>query len=203
MYKLIQTVPKKRRGGVTISHSSDSRAGPATRLPKSSTPLTGLDLVGNVQRLVDVLGKDGRGQTKLGIVGSLERLFGRLEFDEHDDGSENLFVSDLHLFTDVSKDGRLDKESLVSEPVPPGQQVGAVVFTRFDVTHDPVVLDLTDLGSLEGIGLEGITDLEGLDVLQESLRELVVNALLNENPAREAYRAGSCQPQRDLVKPTS
>ena len=43
-----------------------------------------------------------------------------------------------------------------------------------------VVLRLRDLGSLERLGVEGVSDLEGGRLLEEELHELVVDALLHE-----------------------
>jgi hypothetical protein len=46
-------------------------------------------------------------------------------------------------------------------------------------TH--VVLDLRDLRTLEGIGLEGVTNLQRLDVRQELFLELVVHLFVNKD----------------------
>lgn len=46
-------------------------------------------------------------------------------------------------------------------------------------TH--VVLNLRDLGTLEGIGLEGVTDLQRLDVRQELFLELVVHLFVDKD----------------------
>ena len=142
--------------------------------------------MGDVESPRDVLGKDSRGETVLGIVGSLENLLLGLELDQDDDGSENFLMTDLHRLVDISKDGRLDIVTLVTESLSSEKQVGTVVFTRLDVTHDPVVLNLTDLGTLESIGLEGVANLESLGVFKELLLELVVDALLDKDPVTMA-----------------
>jgi len=95
-------------------------------------------------------------------------------------------MTDLHRLVDISKDGRLDIVTLVTESLSSEKQVGTVVFTRLDVTHDPVVLNLTDLGTLESIGLEGVANLESLGVFKELLLELVVDALLDKDPVTMA-----------------
>ena len=151
-----------------------------------TTELTSFQLVGDVESPRDVLGKDSRGETVLGIVGSLENLLLGLELDQDDDGSEDFLMTDLHRFVDISKDGRLDIVTLVTESLSSEKQVGTVVFTRLDVTHDPVVLNLTDLGTLESIGLEGVANLESLGVFKELLLELVVDALLDKDPVTMA-----------------
>lgn len=49
------------------------------------------------------------------------------------------------------------------------------------MTWTHVVLNLGDLGTLEGIGLEGVTDLELLDVGQELFLELVVDLFMDKD----------------------
>ncbi len=57
--------------------------------------------------------------------------------------------------------------------------LGTSLFSLFNITHYTVVLKLRNLGTLEGVLLEWITDLVLLGASLESLNELVVNALLN------------------------
>lgn len=57
----------------------------------------------------------------------------------------------------------------------------AFILPRLDVTHDAVELSLRNLGTLERILLEGVSDLEGLNVLRELVDELVVDGLLDED----------------------
>ena len=44
-----------------------------------------------------------------------------------------------------------------------------------------VELDLGDLGTLEGVGVEGITDLDRPSLLEEAFHELVIDSLLYED----------------------
>lgn len=62
----------------------------------------------------------------------------------------------------------------------------AFILPRLDVTHDAVELSLRNLGTLERILLEGVSDLEGLNVLRELVDELVVDGLLDEDTGSRA-----------------
>ena len=44
-----------------------------------------------------------------------------------------------------------------------------------------VELDLRDLRTLEGLGVEGVPDLEGPSLLCEALEKLIVDAFLDED----------------------
>jgi hypothetical protein len=56
-----------------------------------------------------------------------------------------------------------------------------VLFTRLDVSHNTLLLDLRDLWALEDVWLEGVADFKGLDVLLEGLGELLVDSGLDKD----------------------
>lgn len=55
-----------------------------------------------------------------------------------------------------------------------GCDCGTLVLASLNVAHDAVVLQLADLGTLEGILVEWIADLVCLGTLLEGLDELVI-----------------------------
>lgn len=59
--------------------------------------------------------------------------------------------------------------------------LGTGLLALLDVTHDTVELELRDLGALEGVWLEWIADLVLVGTLLEAGKELVVDALLDED----------------------
>jgi hypothetical protein len=59
--------------------------------------------------------------------------------------------------------------------------LGTLGLAALDVVHDTVVLSLRDLGALESVLGEGVTDLDVLGVLGELFSELLVDLLLDKD----------------------
>lgn len=142
---------------------------------------TSLEGVGDADGGVDVLGVDGGGETVAGVVAEGDDLSLVLELGDGADGAENLLLHDLHVGADVGEDGGLDEVALVAVAVATNLDSSALLLTGLDVAHDAVELELGDLGTLEGVGSEGVADLvlEGAGL--EGLEELVVDVLLDED----------------------
>ena len=66
---------------------------------------TGLEFVCSLDRPVDVLREDGSSKTVDGVVGLTEDILIILELDDNTDGTEDLFLDNLHVGTNVDKDG--------------------------------------------------------------------------------------------------
>lgn len=140
---------------------------------------TGTELVGDTDGSVEVLGVDSSGETVAGVVSGLDNLLLSLELGDRADGAEDLLLHDLHVLSDIGENGRLDEVSLVTVTLTSSDDGGTRLLTLGDVTHNTVVLELGDLWSLEGVGVEWIADLVLGGTLLESLNKLVVDTGLN------------------------
>ncbi|KAI6769769.1 hypothetical protein HG530_004398 [Fusarium avenaceum] len=127
---------------------------------------TGLQTVRNADGGVEVLGVNSGSKAVSGVVSEVQNLLLVLELGNSADRAENLLLHDLHVGTDTLTTG-LDG--------------GTLVLTGLDVAHNTVVLELRDLRTLEGLLVEGVTNLVLLSSLLEGLEELVVDTLLDKD----------------------
>lgn len=141
-----------------------------------------MELVADADGCVEVVGVDGGGETVGAVVGELEDLVLSLELSHGTDGAEDLLPHDLHIGGDAAEDGGLDEVALVAVAATADLKRRAVLLALVDVAHDPVVLQLADLGALERLGVERVADRIGRRPLLERLQELVVDALLHVDP---------------------
>jgi hypothetical protein len=94
-------------------------------------------------------------------------------------GAKDLFLLDLHVLGHVGEDGGLDEVALVTLALAARLDRGTALLALLNVGHDAVELQLGDLGPLEGVLLEGVTDGVLGSTLPEALKELVVDLLLD------------------------
>ena len=124
---------------------------------------------------------NGGGETVRGVVAEFDGVLLVLEFRDAADGAEDLFFDDPHVGSDVGEDGGLDEIPFFAVAFAAGDDLGAGVLAVLDVAHDPVILQLGDLGALERVGVERVAD----DVLAgaglEGFDEFVVDVFLHED----------------------
>lgn len=120
--------------------------------------------------------------TVLRAVTDLDSLVSVLELLDGDDGAEDLLLGDLHVGSDIGEQSGLDVVALVAVALTTERNGSTTLLTVLDVLHDAVELELGDLRTLEGVGGEGVTELVLGGTLPEASDELVVDALLDQQP---------------------
>lgn len=118
----------------------------------------------------------------MSAVTDLDGLVNVLELLDGDDGTEDLLLGDLHVGSDIGEQSGLDVVALVAVALTTKRNGGTSILTVLDILHDAVELELGDLGTLEGVGGEGVTELVLGGTLAEARDKLVVNALLDQQP---------------------
>lgn len=119
-------------------------------------------------------------RTVAGAVANLNRLSLILELGDGNDGTEDLLLGNLHLGSHVGEDGGLDEETLSAVALTTESNGSTLLLAVLNVLHDTVILELRDLGTLEGILGEGVTDLVLGGTLLEARNELVIDTLLDQ-----------------------
>jgi len=82
---------------------------------------------------VQVLGMNSGGKTISGTVAYADGILFGLEFCDGADGTEDLFLHDLHVFADVGEDGGFDEVAFVAFALAADFDFGAGFFAFFDV----------------------------------------------------------------------
>lgn len=118
--------------------------------------------------------------TVAGAVTNLNSLSLILELGDGNDGTEDLLLGNLHVGSNVGEDGGLDEVTLSTVALTTESNSGTLVLAVLNVLHDTVELELRDLGTLEGVLGEGVTQLVLGGTLLEALNELVVDTLLDQ-----------------------
>lgn len=125
---------------------------------------------------------DHREHTVLTAVTDLDCLLSVLELLDGDDGTEDLLLGDLHVGSDIGEQSGLDVVALVAVALTTERNGSTAILAVLDVLHNAVELELGDLRTLEGVGGEGVTELVLGGTLPEASDELVVDALLDQQP---------------------
>ena len=118
--------------------------------------------------------------TVVGTVTNADGIGLILELGDGDNGAEDLLLGDLHFGSDVGENGGLDEVALGTVALTTQGDSGTLVLAVVDVLHDAVELELRNLGTLEGVTLEGVAELVLSGTLLEASDELVMDALLDQ-----------------------
>lgn len=118
--------------------------------------------------------------TVVGAVTNANSIGLILELGDSDNGAEDLLLGDLHVGSDVGENGGLDEVALSTVALTTHGDGGTLVLAVVDVLHDTVELELRNLGTLEGVTLEGVAELVLSGTLLEASDKLVVDALLDQ-----------------------
>jgi hypothetical protein len=135
--------------------------------------------IGDAEGRVDTLRVDSCGKTVGGIVGSFDGVLHSLKLCDGADRAKYLILHNLHVRSDIRKDGWLDKVSLTTVPLAANLNLRAGFLAIVDVSHDTVVLELGDLRPLKGFWIKWVAHFIRLGASLELLNKLVVNAFLD------------------------
>lgn len=140
-----------------------------------------LKSIANFNGSIQILSMHTSSQSIECIMSLFKDIFNILEFGDGDYGSKDLFLHDLHLFIDVGEDGGLNEVTLFTMSFTANLNFGTLFLAGFDVIHDSGELEFGDLGALDGLFVEWITDDVLLCASSEFLDELVVDIFLDVN----------------------
>src|SRR5580704_14897873 len=101
-------------------------------------------MFGGAMCLADIASPDGGGEAVFAVVGAGKNFLGIAKGHGGDDGPENLFLHDLHVFARVDENSGLDKISLVALLMPTGNGSCALRESSFEITADAAQLLLGD-----------------------------------------------------------
>lgn len=128
---------------------------------RASHPLySRVDRPRNAMAPHDILGEDHRTKTVLTVIRLSNNLFFRLGALDHDKGTEDFLVHNLHLIVAVCKDCWLDAVAFVWETrlFAAVDEVGAVRLGRLYVSKDLFLGCFADSRAVVGVGVELRTD---------------------------------------------
>ena len=139
----------------------------------------GLEALGDLLGVGDVLAPDTGTEAGLGVVGALDDLLLVGPGLGGHDGAEGLLSDDAAVVGRVVDDGRLDEEALAlgGGVLADGELVAVLLGVREELL-DLLVLHLVLDGAEQRAGL-GVTDLDGLGEVDHLLEELLVDALVD------------------------
>src|SRR5450755_2599305 len=98
------------------------RADHRTRAFAIDVEVADVELADGTVDLVARLGVDGAGQAELGVVGDFERVVETACLDHCEYGAEYLFLLQLRLRGDISKDRRLDEVAFAGGTLATGEE---------------------------------------------------------------------------------
>lgn len=138
-----------------------------------------LKSVADFNRCVQVLRVDAGRKTVERVMSLRENIIDIFELANSDNGSENFFLHNLHLFVDIGEDGGLNEITLFAVTFAAELDFSTLVLTSLDVIHDACELEFRDLWTLDGAAFEWIADNILLGSSGEFLHEFVVDIFLD------------------------
>src|SRR5215472_17134758 len=123
---------------------------------------------------------DARGQAIAGVVRSagdpVEIVI--VEWDCTHDRTKDLLADDRHIRVGVGQHGRLDEISLIAHSAAAGDDLGALLPPRFEVTRYPLELLVGDERAELGLRIEPVPDADLAGAVGDTLHQLVEHALM-------------------------
>lgn len=116
------------------------------------------------------------------VVGEGDGLVLVVEGDHGEDGTEDLLLGDAHAVVYAGEDGRLDEPASVVRGLAAEGEPGAFALSDVDVVEDLGVLGRSGDGSDLGCLVHGVTHPGGAREVDQAAHDLVVHALLHQEP---------------------
>lgn len=154
----------------------------------------------NANRSVNVLRKDGGGETVSCIVRLSDHIFFVMEFDHDADGPKYLFLDNFHIGARICEYSWLDEIALGTDTLSTCMHCRTVRFSGFDIAHDPIKLDLGYLRALICICSERVSDTDCLRPLGEARDKFVVDISMYKD-ARASSASLALIPEDTVHRP--
>lgn len=139
---------------------------------------TVLELLGDAEGALHVVGEEVGGKTSAAEVGTLDDLLLSLELEERGDGTESLLLAKAHLVSDVSDNGGLKVKSGAVDSVATNENLSTLVAGILDKVLHLLESGLVDDGA-EVTVLSVVAELHLAHALRNHLGELVVDTALH------------------------
>src|SRR6185437_6003785 len=147
----------------------------------------GLEVADGAESLVHVAGVESGGKAVLDAVGGFDGFVEVCNFNEADDGAEDLFAGDAHFRFYGAEDGGGEEvafvEGSVFERVAAGEELGSFFFSDFDVAGGSVDLLLVDLRAHLDEFVEAVAYFEGVGAGDEFFGEFVGDFFVENDAA--------------------
>ena len=140
---------------------------------------TSLESVADFNRRIQVLRMNAGGKTVERLMSLLENILNVFEFGNSNDGSENLFLHNLHLLIDAGEDCGLNEITFFAMTFAAEFDFRSLVLSRLDVIHDSCELEFRNLWTLDCLGFEWVADNVLLRACSEFLYEFVIDIFLD------------------------
>jgi len=138
-----------------------------------------LKSVADFNRRIQVLRMNAGGKTVERLMSLLENILNVFEFGNSNDGSENLFLHNLHLLIDTGEDCGLNEITFFAMTFAAEFDFSTLVLSGLDVIHDSCELEFRDLWTLDCLGFEWVTDNVLLCASSKFLHEFVIDIFLD------------------------
>lgn len=158
----------------------------------------GLETSGDLSNGIDVGRVNASRQSIQSLVGHFDGIVFGLETGDTANGTEYLFLHDLHVFVHIGEDRRLDEVTNITKTLATHFDFGTVLLASIDVAilrstnasyqisdeslpHDTVKLKLRYLWTLEGVWQVWLTNNILLDAILEPFDKSIVDIFLYIN----------------------
>lgn len=149
-----------------------------------------LDGASNTEGTVDVLCPDSAAEAVIAVIGHLDHLFFRLEFDDDGDRSENLFAGDAHIVRSICDECRLHEDAVLELTISclftAAGDGRTFFFSEFDIGENLIELSFIDRRTELRIFLPRQANLDFVEAFDEFCYKFVIDIFLNEDARTSA-----------------
>ncbi len=147
----------------------------------------GLDVADGPHGAVHVLRVDRRGETVDGVVQHVDRLFERVDHQDREHRTEDLFLGEAHRGLHVAEDGRLVEEAAIEaragERAPAAKQLGALLLADLDVLGHHLALRLAHQRADLDVLVEAVSHAQRAGRRDQAVGEPLRDGPVQDEPA--------------------